>query len=116
MHIEIRPSSTGMTRARSRELALRLKAAFARMTHLISRVVVRVGDATRNGSTTRECTVEIHLPNGEVTVINERQRKLGALVRRATERAWKAATHAVGLPQKNPRPGVATASRKAGAA
>ena len=45
-----------MTRARSRELALRLKAAFARMTHLISRVVVRVDDATRNGSTRYSAT------------------------------------------------------------
>ena len=116
MHIEIRSSRTGMTRARSHELAQRLRAALARMAHLIARVVVRVDDAPRNGANTRECTVEIHLPNGEVTVINERQRKLGALVRRATERAWKAATHAVGLPQKNPQPAMATNSRKAGTA
>lgn len=116
MHIEIRHSGTGMTRARSHELAQRLRAALARMTHLIARVVVRVDEAPRNGSLARECTVEIHLPNGEVTVINERQRKLGALVRRATERAWKAATHAVGLPQRNPQPALATNSRKAGTA
>lgn len=116
MHIEIRSSRTGMNRARSHELAQRLRAALARMAHLIARVVVRVDDAPRNGSSTRECSVEIHLPNGEVTVINERQRKLGALVRRATERAWKAASHAVGLPPKGPRPRVPAESRKVGLA
>jgi hypothetical protein len=39
--------------------------------------------------------VEIHLASGEVTVVKERQRRLGALMRRATERAWRAAVQAI---------------------
>ena len=90
MHIDVRALNTRLSRAHTQEIAQRLRATFARMAHTIVRIVVRVSDAPRAGSSARECVVEVHFPNGQVATVNERQRKLGALLRRATERAWKA--------------------------
>ncbi len=91
MHVEIRSHHARLPRAQALGLADRIRETFARVAHLIVRVVVRVGDAARPGAMPRECTVEVHHPNGEVTIVRERQRRLGALLRRATERAWRAA-------------------------
>lgn len=90
MHIDIRVSNTRLSRAHSLEIAQRLRATFARLAHTILRIVVRVSEVPRSGTTARECVVEVHFPNGQVATVNERQRKLGALLRRATERSWKA--------------------------
>ena len=90
MHIDIQASNTRFSREHSLEIAQRLRAAFAMLAHNIVRIVVRVSEVARSGSSTRECVVEVHFPNGEIATVNERQRKLGALVRRATERSRKA--------------------------
>jgi hypothetical protein len=95
MHIDIRSTNVRLPRAQAHSLAERLREAFGRLALRIVRVVVRVAQVARPGSAGRECTVEVHLPNGEVTLVKERQRKLGALLRRATERAWKAVSAAI---------------------
>ncbi|CAA9415315.1 MAG: hypothetical protein AVDCRST_MAG51-1712 [uncultured Ramlibacter sp.] len=91
MQVVIRSDNVRLPRAHALGLADRIRGAFARLAHRIERIVVRVAAASRPGPAARECTVEIHLPNGEVAVVTERQRRLGALLRRATERACKAA-------------------------
>jgi hypothetical protein len=91
MHIEIRSHHARLPRAHALGLAERIRITFAHLARHIVRVVVRIGEAAQADATTRECTVEVHHPNGQVTIVRERQRRLGALLRRATERAWKAA-------------------------
>ena len=96
MHVEIRSHHARLPRAHALGLADRIRDTFARIAHLIVRIVVRVGDAAAAGAATRECTVEVHHPNGEVTIVRERQRRLSTLLRRATERAWRATALATG--------------------
>lgn len=113
MHIEIRASNVRLPRAHALGLAQRMREALGRLANHIARVVVRLGETAKPGSAPRECTVEIHLPNGEVTVIKERQRRLGSLLRRATDRAWKAALAAVAPPREvRPQPRLALRSRE----
>lgn len=95
MHIDIRSGGVRLPRAHALGLADRIRKEFGRLAHQIVRVVVRMGDASRPGAAARECTVEVYLPNGEVAIVKERQRRLGALLRRVTERAWQAAAIAV---------------------
>jgi hypothetical protein len=90
MYVEIRSHHARLPRAHALGLADRIRGTFAHLARHIVRIVVRVGEAARAGATARECTVEVHHPNGEVTIVRERQRRLGALLRRATERAWRA--------------------------
>lgn len=90
MHIDIRAFNTRLSRAHSQEIAQRLRATFARLSHNIARIVVSVAESPRSGALSRECIVEVHFPDGQVATVKERQRKLGALLRRATERSWKA--------------------------
>ncbi len=97
MHVEIRSHHARLPRAHALGLADRIRNTFARVAHLIMRIVVRVGDAAQPGAASRLCTVEVHHPNGEVTIVHERQRRLGALLRRATDSAWRAASPRLGL-------------------
>jgi hypothetical protein len=104
MHIDVRSTNVRLPRAHAIGLTERIREMFARLAHRISRIVVRMGDATQRGAAARECTVEVHLPTGEVMVVKERQRKLGALLRRVTDRAWKAAAAAMaGKPEVQQR-------------
>jgi hypothetical protein len=95
MHIDIRSRNLRLPRAHTQGLAQRLHALFGRLAHRVVRVVVRLAEAPGSRTAAKECTVEVHLPDGEVAVVNERQRKLGALLRRASDRAWKAAAAAI---------------------
>ncbi len=104
MHIDIRTPNTKLSRAHSLEMAQRLRTIFAKLAHRIVRIVVRVSETPRSGSTLRECMVEVHLPNGQVATVSERQRKLGALLRRATERSWKMVNTLVGPPRDASKP------------
>ncbi len=95
MLIDIRSGNSRLPRAQALGLADRIRDAFAAIAHRILRVLVRMGEAARPGGPARDCVVEIHLPNGEVMFVHERQRKLGVLLRRVTERAWRAAAAAL---------------------
>ena len=96
MHIDVRTPNTKLSRAHSLEIAQRLRITFANLAHKIVRIVLRVSEPPRSGSTLRECMVELHLPNGQVATVIERQRKLGALLRRATERSWRMVNALIG--------------------
>lgn len=95
MLIDIRSGNSRLPRAHALSLADRIRDAFAPMAHHILRVLVRMGQAVRPGGVARDCVVEIHLPNGDVMFVQERQRKLGVLLRRVTERAWRVAVAAL---------------------
>jgi hypothetical protein len=114
MHIDIRPRNTRLSHTHRQDMAQRLRAVFSQLAHLIVRIVVLVGEVPRSGPAARECTVEVHLPNGQITTINERQRKLGALLRRATERAWKAAIAGIERQRKRQQPLQLPARSKGG--
>ncbi|MFN7835420.1 MAG: hypothetical protein ACK5NY_06505 [Burkholderiaceae bacterium] len=98
MHIQIRAGNVRLPRAHATGLAERLRGVFARLADRIVRIVVRLGETTPHGAASRQCTMEVHLQDGEVMFVNERRRKLGSLLRRATERAWKAAAVALAHP------------------
>lgn len=98
MHVEIRSANVRLPRAHALGMADRIRAQFNLLSHRIARIVVRMGEASQLRGTSRECIIEVHLPEGEVMVVRERQRRLGVLIRRATERAWKLAAAALGAP------------------
>ncbi|MDO9506480.1 MAG: hypothetical protein Q8M80_08160 [Hydrogenophaga sp.] len=104
MHIDVRTPNTKLSRAHSLEIAQRLRTTFAKLAHKIVRIVVRVSETSRSGPALRECMVEVHLPSGQVATVSERQRKLGALLRRATERSWKTVNALVGPPPDVSKP------------
>jgi len=104
MHIIIRSINVRLPRAHTVGLTERIREMFGRLAHRISRIVVCMAEASSRAAAARECTVEVHLSNGEVMVVKERQRKIGALLRRVTDRAWKAAAAALGgQPEVQPR-------------
>lgn len=92
MHIDVQALNTRLPRAHALSIAQRLRETFGRMAHAIAKIVVRVSEVPGAGLSARECVVEVHFPDGRVTTVNERQRKLGSLLRRATERSWRAVT------------------------
>jgi hypothetical protein len=76
MHVEIRSHNIRMPRAHRHGLAQQVRPAFARLAHRI---------------------------DGDVMVVRERQRRLGPLLRRALQRAWRTAAAAV-ISRSAPRP------------
>jgi hypothetical protein len=103
MHVEIRSHNIRMPRAHSQGLAQQVRTAFARLAHRIARIVLDVGAPADAGpAAARECVIEVHLPDGDVMVVRERQRKLGPLLRRALQRAWRTAAAAV-ISRSEPR-------------
>lgn len=96
MHIDVRSPNTRLSRAHTLEIAHRLRTTFAKLAHSIVRIVVRVSEAPRSGPAMRECVVDVHLPDGRIATVHERQRKLGALLRRATDRSWKTVSTLLG--------------------
>lgn len=103
MHVEIRSHNIRMPRAHSHGLAQQVRTAFALLAHRIVRIVLDVSAPAAAGpAAARECVIEVHLPDGAVMVVRERQRKLGPLLRRALQRAWRTAAAAVS-PQREPR-------------
>ena len=102
MHIDIRRGNVRFPRAHALGLAGRLRRAFERLADRIVRIVVRLEETCRPAAPAKACTVEVHFPNGEVAIVTQRERRLGALVRRATERARRTALHALSR-QPEPR-------------
>ena len=91
MHIEVLSRSVKLSGAHTATLVRHIRAVFAALARPVQRIVLRVA-AAAEGRPGRECTVEVHGTDGSVTVVHERQRHLGVLLRRAVERAWRAAS------------------------
>lgn len=68
-----------------------VRAAFRDVGHRIARIVVLVPDDRHAKHAPRNCVVEVHMADGHVELVQERQRRLGSALRRAVQRAWQAA-------------------------
>jgi hypothetical protein len=90
MNIELHATGMKLPQAYARDLKQRLREAFEEMGVLLVRVFLKVADSAVRRTSARECMVEVHLADGSVAYVTERQRHLGALVRRAVSRAWTA--------------------------
>lgn len=89
MKIDLHPAN--LSTAQSCELAATLRTMFRDIAHRIVRLVVRVASAGKGSHPARQCVIEVHMADGHVERIEERQRRFGAAARRAIQRAWKAA-------------------------
>ncbi|MEJ8837847.1 hypothetical protein [Ramlibacter sp. AN1133] len=90
MKVDIR--SSGLSGAQVRELAATVRTAFRDVAHRIACIVVSVSIQAQKKHAARNCMVEVHMADGHVELVEERQRRLGAALRRAVQRAWRAAT------------------------
>lgn len=88
MYVDLRSPGVRLPRGRAHFLLLRVRAAFAGLADGISRVVVRVMPARIGSRAAHDCEIEVHLADGRVEVVRERQRRLGAVLARALLRAW----------------------------
>lgn len=89
MYVDLRTSGVRLSRARAHALLLRVRAAFTSLAAGITRIVVRVTPA-QDGvcAPVRDCEIEVHLADGQVELVRERRRRLGAVLARALVRAW----------------------------
>jgi hypothetical protein len=90
MNIELHATGMKLPQAHARDLKQRLRDAFAGLGVLLVRVFLKAPDIAVRRHAARECMVEVHMADGSVAYVSERQRHLGALVRRAVSRAWSA--------------------------
>lgn len=99
MFIDLRTRGLKLPRAHAATWQHQVRLAFERIAHRVLRVVLEIGrPADARGAA---CTVEVHMADGHVERIEERQRRLGALLRRAIHRACEAAARRVVV---HPRP------------
>jgi hypothetical protein len=110
MNIELHATGMKLPQAHARDLKQRLREAFEGLGVLLVRVFLKVADTAVRRNTARECMVEVHMADGSVAYVSERQRHLGALVRRAVSRAWSAVK-----PGATARAGGKPASHRKGA-
>ena len=88
MYIDLRTPGLRLPRARAHALLLRIRAAFASVSHQVTRIVVRVMPADPGTPVLRACAIEVHLRDGQVDIVQERQRRLADVLSRALQRAW----------------------------
>jgi hypothetical protein len=89
-----------------------VRLAFQPIAHRVSRIVLHVGRSLESCGSTRQCTVEVHMADGRVERIEERQRRLGPLLRRAIHRAWEIAAVRAGHARAPVAPDAAPAERR----
>jgi hypothetical protein len=92
MEVDLRAPGIKLPRGHITDLARRVRAAFERLAHRIARVIVRMApDEAARRAGTRQCVIEIHMADGHVERVQERQRRLGAALQRALKRGWQMA-------------------------
>lgn len=105
MYIDLRTPGVRLPRGRAHALLLRVRSAFACAADGISRIVVRVKPAADGSPAARDCEVEVHLHDGRMEVVHERQRRLGTALARALMRAWEGTQRRLGMaPAALPQP------------
>lgn len=68
-------------------VAAEVRNVFREFAHRVAAVLVAVSARAEK----RHCVIEVHMADGHVEYVEERQRRLGAALRRAVQRAWRAA-------------------------
>lgn len=97
MRIELHTPGVKLHRAQSHMLLASVRQAFAQAARSIARVVVRIREDAGARTAPRSCELEVHLLDGRVKRVEERHRRVGALVRRAVQRAWRVVAPAAGI-------------------
>lgn len=98
MFIDLRTRDIPLPRARAGAWQHHVRSVFRRIAHGVKRVVLEVAPGAGVRGQARLCTVEVHMADGHVERIEERQRRLGPLLRRAIDRAWEAAARRLAVP------------------
>lgn len=88
MNIELHTTGMKLPTVQALDLRQRLRDALQDAGVRLVRVFLKVATATMRRTAARECVVEVHLADGRVACVSERQRHLGALMRRVVARAW----------------------------
>lgn len=100
MYVDLRAPGLRLSRGRAHAMLLRIRAAFASLSHAVARIVVRVMPADPGAPTLRECAIEVHLRDGQVEVVQERQRRLADVLSRALQRAWLRTARRLPAPER----------------
>lgn len=104
MKVDVR--APDMPPAQLHEMYAHVRTAFRGMGQGVARVVVTLSAPAEKRYATRNCVIEVHMADGHVEYVEERQRRVGSALRRAVHRAWKAAIRWVGqqLPKRENAP------------
>jgi hypothetical protein len=107
MKIDLR--SPDLSSGQMRDLAATVRSAFRDVADRIACIVVSVSLRGERKHAARNCMVEVHMADGHVERVEERQRRLRSSFRRAIQRAWKAALRRIArqLPTRQALPGPA---------
>lgn len=102
MKVDVR--ARDMSPGQLHEMCAHVRTAFRDMGQRVARVVVTLSAEAEKRYATRNCVVEVHMADGHVEYVEERQRRAGSALRRAVHRAWKAAVRWIGqqLPTRPP--------------
>lgn len=89
MKIDVR--GEGLTTTQAHAMVTTIRTTFGEFAQRITSVLVVVSTQAEKRHAARSCVIEMRMANGHVEYVEERQRRLGAALRRAVQRAWKAA-------------------------
>lgn len=89
MRIDFR--TAGLTARQLQDISATVRAAFREVAHRVARVLVTISAQAEKRQSARNCVIEVHMTDGHVEYVEERQRRLGSALRRAVQRAWRAA-------------------------
>lgn len=89
MKIDVRGED--LTPTQTRSTASTVRTTFRDFANRITSVIVVIATQAEKRHAARNCVIEVHMVDGHVEYVEERQRRLGSALRRAVQRAWKAA-------------------------
>jgi hypothetical protein len=81
----------GLTTTQAHAMVTTIRTSFGEFAQRITSVMVVVSTQAEKRHATRRCMIEVRMADGRVEHVEERQRRLGSALRRAVQRAWKAA-------------------------
>ncbi|MBL4951846.1 hypothetical protein JK635_06340 [Neobacillus sp. YIM B02564] len=89
MKIDVR--GEGLTTTQVHAMVTTIRTTFREFAQRITSVLVIVSTQAKKRHAARNCVIEVRMADGHVENVEERQRRLGSALRRAVQRAWKAA-------------------------
>lgn len=89
MKVDVR--GEGLTPTQAHAMVSTVRTTFREFAQRITSVLVVVSTQAEKRHAARNCVIEVHMADGHVEYVEERQRRLGSALRRAVQRAWKAA-------------------------
>lgn len=81
----------GLTTTQVHAMVTTIRTTFGEFAQRITSVLVIVSTQAEKRHAARSCVIEVRMADGHVEFVEERQRRLGSALRRAVQRAWKAA-------------------------